>query len=184
MIMVYFSDFFQVSEEIIEEYGAFNISLINDLPLFIDPFLLFGSNKQEYQQLHEQILNYLVFLKEKAAEGGITSSHIKAWYQFPEVKQNWLGYSLFGNGGNGLGSDFGLALSSNIHIVFRDLRKETITTSSHLEKAGLFCIGVGKDNISDFTCNLIKGFLLSYTEEFAIKNLQEKQTKRIKVGKV
>ena len=182
--MVYFSDFFQVSEELIEDYGAFNISLINDLPLFIDPFLLFGSSKPEYQRLHEEILNYLVFLKEKAAEGGITSAHIKAWYQFPEVKQNWLGYSLFGNGGNGLGNDFGVALSSNIHVVFNDLRRETITTSSHLEKAGLFSIGVGKDNISDFTCNLIKGFLLLYTEEFAEKHLQVSQTKRINVGKV
>ena len=40
-IKVYFSDFFEVDEDIIEEYGAINISLINDLPLFIDPFLLF-----------------------------------------------------------------------------------------------------------------------------------------------
>jgi len=37
---LYFSDFFEVSPEVIEKYGAFNPSLINDLPLFIDPFLL------------------------------------------------------------------------------------------------------------------------------------------------
>ena len=37
---IYFSDFFQVSPDILEKYGAFNVSLINDLPLFIDPFLL------------------------------------------------------------------------------------------------------------------------------------------------
>lgn len=30
---IFFSDFFMVDEEIIEEYGAVNISLINDLPL-------------------------------------------------------------------------------------------------------------------------------------------------------
>lgn len=30
-IKVYFSDFFEVDEDIIEEYGAINISLINDL---------------------------------------------------------------------------------------------------------------------------------------------------------
>ena len=46
---VYFSDIFNVNTSAIEEYGAFNISLINDLPLFIDPFLLFNSKKQEYQ---------------------------------------------------------------------------------------------------------------------------------------
>ena len=61
--MVYFSDFFDISEETLQEYGAFNISLINDLPLFIDPFLLFGNAKTEYQKLHEEIINYLVFFR-------------------------------------------------------------------------------------------------------------------------
>ena len=39
-IKVYFSDYFDIEEDVIESYGAVNISLINDLPLFIDPFLL------------------------------------------------------------------------------------------------------------------------------------------------
>ncbi len=43
-LRIYFSDFFNVSPEKIKEYGAFNISLINDLPLFIDPFLGNDSN--------------------------------------------------------------------------------------------------------------------------------------------
>jgi hypothetical protein len=30
---VYFSDYLKVEPDVIEEYGAFNISLINDLPL-------------------------------------------------------------------------------------------------------------------------------------------------------
>ena len=38
--MVYFSDIFNLDESILEEYGAMNISLLNDIPLFIDPFLL------------------------------------------------------------------------------------------------------------------------------------------------
>ena len=33
---VYFTDWFNVDPDVLEEYGAFNISLINDLPLFID----------------------------------------------------------------------------------------------------------------------------------------------------
>ena len=35
-IKVYFSDYFDIEEDVIESYGAVNISLINDLPLFID----------------------------------------------------------------------------------------------------------------------------------------------------
>lgn len=181
--MVYFSDFFDITEETLQEFGAFNISLINDLPLFIDPFLLFGNDKEEYQKLHEEIINYLVFLKEKAATGTMSDAQIKAWYCFPEVKQNWLGYSLFGNGGTGLGLDFGNALSSSMHIVFRDLTHETITTTSHLEKAGLFSIGIGRDNISDFTCNLIKAYLLEYSQAFANAHLNEDQKRKLTIKK-
>jgi sulfur relay (sulfurtransferase) DsrF/TusC family protein len=182
--MVHFTDFFDVSEEALEEYGAFNISLINDLPLFIDPFLLFGSEKREYQYLHNLILDYLTFLKSKSESGGLNNAQIKTWYLFPEIKQNWFGYSLIGNGGRGLGEDFGIAMSSNMHIVFDDLGDETISASSHIEKAGLFQIGVGRDNISDFTCNLIKNFLLEYTQNFAVKNLKSHQIKEKMIGKV
>jgi len=42
---MYFSDYFQVPAKVLEEYGAFDLSLINDLPLFVDPFLLFDSEK-------------------------------------------------------------------------------------------------------------------------------------------
>lgn len=40
-VSIHFSDYFEVSPDSLEEFGAFDISLINDLPLFIDPFLLF-----------------------------------------------------------------------------------------------------------------------------------------------
>lgn len=181
---VYFTDFFNVSPDILEDYGAFNISLINDLPLFIDPFLLFGSKKPEYQDLHKSILSYLIFLKSKSEEGIKNIAQVKSWYLFPEVKQNWFGYSQVGNGGSGLGQKFGISMSSSMHIVFDDLGKEQITESSHLEKAGLFEIGVGKDNISDFTTNLTKEFLLDYTEKFAVANIAPDLLKRVKVDKV
>jgi hypothetical protein len=182
--MVYFTDFFKIKEKALEDYGAFNISLINDLPLFIDPFLLFGSEKEDYQELHADILKYLMFLKGKSEAGKITKAEIQSWYKFPEVKENWLGFSVSGNGGSGLGDKFGNAMSKNMHIVFSDLNNETMTATSHLEKAGLFQIGVGKDNISDFTCNLIKAYLLLYTQKFTQDNLLENQVKKVMVKKV
>lgn len=181
---IYFSDFFDIDPVVLENYGAFNISLINDLPLFIDPFLLFGSNAEEYQKLHKSIIKYLAFLKKKSEQGINNASQIKSWYLFSEVKQNWFGYSKVGNSGSGLGMKFGRAFSSSMHIVFDDLGKEQITQSSHLEKAALFEIGVGKDNISDFTTNLIKKFLLEYTETFALKYIDKDYLKKVKVDKV
>lgn len=181
---IYFSDFFNVSPDDLDEYGAFNVSLINDLPLFIDPFLLFGSKKPEYQILHNEILNYLTFLKNKSEQGINDISQIKSWYIFSEVKQNWFGYSKVGNSGSGLGEKFGKSMSSSMHLVFDDLGKEKVTQSSHLEKAGLFEIGVGKDNISDFTTNLIKHYLLTYTETFANEHIDKTLLKVVKVDKV
>lgn len=170
-IGVHFSDCFNVSPEELEKYGAFNISLISDMPLFIDPFLLFSSNKSEYQALHKQILTYLSFLKERAEEKIEDGALIKSWYSFPEMKQNWLGYSQIGNSGKGLGRYFAKNMHSLMPVAFKDLGKESLTDSTHLEKVGLFNQGVGRDNISDFTTNLILDFLLKYTETFAKKSI-------------
>lgn len=49
---LFFSQRFGVEPSVLEEYGAFDISVASDLPLFIDPFLLFNSPKSEYQALH------------------------------------------------------------------------------------------------------------------------------------
>lgn len=67
IIKVYFSDVFDIPENVIEEYGALNISLINDMPLFIDPFLLFNSEKEEYKSIHKSMIDYLLFLQKQSA---------------------------------------------------------------------------------------------------------------------
>ena len=184
MPIAYFSDYFGVDPEVIDTYGAFNVSIINDLPLFIDPFLLFNSKKEEYQQLHEEIIGYLRFLREKSLYGGLNDAAISAWYKFPEVKQNWFGFSLEGNSGRGLGATFAQSLYENLHRVFADFGDESITKGSHLEKLCLFSDGVGRDNISDFATNLIKDFLLNYTQTFAKKAIHESLRRRIRVPRV
>lgn len=58
--MVYFSDIFNVDESILESYGVMNISLLNDIPLFIDPFLLYASEKPEYSNCMK--IYWIIFL--------------------------------------------------------------------------------------------------------------------------
>lgn len=164
---IYFSDYFSVSEEDLEKHGAFNISLVTDLPLFIDPFLLFNSPKPEHQTLHDDIIRYLRFLRTKSKSTDISPELLKAWYHFSEVKQNWLGFCKTGNTGRGLGRGFAAALDKNLVLVFENFGKEKITSGSHLEKLCLIRSGVGRDMISDFTTNLIKGYLLEYTSKLA-----------------
>lgn len=181
---IYFTDFFGVDRAALEAYGAFNVSLVNDLPLFIDPFLLFDSPKPEYQALHAEIIEYLKFLRDVSATGKLTKAHVDQWFRFAEVKQNWLGFSRSGNSGNGLGERFAGALHRNLHVVFRDFGSESITKSSHLEKLCLLSDGVGRDHLSDFVTNLIKHFLLEYTQEFARTHLRLEQVKSVAVQRV
>lgn len=180
---IYFSDFFGISPERLEQYGAFDVALINDLPLFIDPFLLFNSNKPEYRELHDSIIRYVGFLRDKSVAGAINDSLLKAWFTFREIKENWLGYSLRGNKGSGLGMDFAQALNTNLAQIFTNFGGEEVTEGSHIEKVCLVADGVGRDNISDFATNLIQGYLLEYTQTFGRQFLQPDQLRRVAVRK-
>ena len=184
MVNIYFSNVFQIDEEILDEYGALNISLINDIPLFIDPFLLFQSEKTEYQKLHNEIIEYLKFLRDKSLEGEIRKGLLNHWFKFPEVKQNWLGFSTTGNSGHGLSEKFAISLNKNLKHIFKNFSDEEIAKSSHLETLCLIEDGVGIDLISDFTTNLIMEYLLEYTQSFAQKYLKPTQTRKLPIRKV
>lgn len=137
------------------------------LPLFIDPFLLFNSCNLDYQRLHDEIIRYLRFLRDQSTPGSSDPGLLSAWYQFGEVKQAWLGFSQQGNCGTGLGADFARALHENLATIFTNFGEEKVIRGSHLEKVCLVSEGVSRDNISHFTTNLIKRYLLEYTQTFA-----------------
>ncbi|MCX6757776.1 MAG: hypothetical protein NTZ44_02770 [Candidatus Nomurabacteria bacterium] len=167
---IHFSDFFKVSHDLVENYGALDISLLSDNPAFVDPFLIFYSKKSEYEVLHKQIIEYIFFLKRNSDNG----NYLETNYKFPEVSQTWLGYSRHGNKGRGLGPKFAKELDKNLTEIFFELQDSKITKSPHLEKLCLVAKGVGVDNISDFTLNLVKGYLIKYTKNFCKENVNPK----------
>jgi hypothetical protein len=177
---LHFSQHFNIDPRVLQGYGAFDISVVSDLPLFVDPFLLFHSTKQEYQDLHQSILRYLYFLRDTATED-LDPATIRNLYRFKEVKQNWLGFSVLGNGGSGLGQTFADALHSSLGSILQGFGSETVTRTSHLEKLCLIRPGVGRDNISDFTTNLIKDYLCQYTSTFAQEFLRDDQVQEFAV---
>lgn len=182
-----FSTYFKVDECLIKQYGAYDINLIFDTPLFVDPFLLFNSEKEEYQKLHDHIINYLIFLKEEAKNslsGRELFNHLKSYYVFPEVKECWLGFSRTGNEGAGLNIDFAQTLYNGLSSIVNNFGDETITKASHLEKVCLIGKNVSVDKISDFTLNLIKEYLLEYTENFAKQYIDASLCKTFLVDKV
>jgi len=181
---IYFSDFFKVRKSVLNRYGAFNISLLSDLPLFVDPFLLFNSRKPKYRALHDHIIEYLRFLKVKSELGNLDPHLLDSWYTFSEISQNWLGFAGSGNQGRGLGRGFAAALNENLGKIFGSFGKETVTKGSHLEKLCLIREGVGRDCISDFTNNLILEFLLEYTQTFAVKHIAPQLRHKFTVPRV
>ena len=184
-VRIYFTDFFEVEPDVLNEYGAFNVSLVNDLPLFIDPFLLFDSENNVYRGLHEEIIRYVKYLRDRSMEeGALDRDQIVHWFHFPEVKQNWLGFSRRGNAGSGLGADFAAKLYRNLRHAFRNFGEETIPHGSHLEKLALLNDGVGRDHLSDFTTNVIKRFLLNFTQDFARAHLAPEKRKTFAIDKV
>ncbi|TDR42103.1 hypothetical protein DFR29_109159 [Tahibacter aquaticus] len=159
-----FSDYFDLGRLAVEKYGALDVCIEADLPLFIDPFLLFSSDRSVYKELHRKIVGHLARLRDLACEN---SQINEALFQFPEIRQNWLGFSKWGNGGKGLGPKFAKNLISSFNGFYSNFGKETLTKSSHIEKLTLVGEGIGRDFISDFTTNLAQEYLLEYTEKFA-----------------
>lgn len=177
-IKLLFSEYFEIDSEVLDDYGALNICIDADLPLFIDPFLLFSSEKPEYIKLHEQIVGHLVHLKELATSNQTSDIQL---FQFPEIKQNWLGLCKWGNNGRGLGPKFARDLIKAFNGFYANFGTETVSSSSHIEKLTLVGAGIGRDFISDFTTNVMIEYLLKFTQEFALQHLQENQRKEFSV---
>lgn len=175
-----FSEYFNIDESVLTNYGALNLCLSSDLPLFLDPFLLFASEKDDYKKLHKHVVNHLVLLKGYATENGGVDVDSRL-FRFPEIKQNWLGLSQYGNGGKGLGNRFAKGAIRAFNGFYNSFGEEEITDETHIEKLTLLNPGVGKDFISDFTTNLIYEYLLGFTEFFAKCYLQENQIKEFSI---
>ena len=177
-IKLLFSEYFEIDSETLDEYGALNICIDADLPLFIDPFLMFSSEKKEYIELHDQVVNHLIQLKELATNNPSIDIRL---FQFPEIKQNWLGLCKWGNNGRGLGPKFASDLIRSFNGFYSNFGNETVTSSSHIEKLTLVGAGIGRDFISDFTTNIMLEYLLEFTQKFALNHLQENQRKEFSV---
>ena len=177
-IRLLFSEYFEVDESLLDSYGALNICIDSDLPVFIDPFLLFASKEAEYVELHELIVKHLINLKVFAVDNANVNLKL---FQFPEVKQNWLGFCKWGNNGKGLGPKFARDLIEAFSGFCSNFGQETVSSSSHIEKLTLVGAGIGRDFISDFSTNLIFEYLLEYTQTFALKHLRADQRKEFSV---
>ncbi len=130
-----------------------------DRRLGIDPFLLYRSLRADFQQAHGQILRFFNFVLQHIKDGDLA----KAEYLLlcPEPREIGLGYTKYGTSGSGIGPE----LAREIAYTFKNSPALLSRGVRHIEELQLICPGVGPDRISDAAANILKLFLINYTQE-------------------
>lgn len=129
-----------------------------DLPLGIDPFLLFKSRDPDYRNLHTLVLN--VFNAGVAAVRSGNLDEARGVLTFPEVPEVGLGYAASSRRGSGVGT-YLTELIVDTLVGSPQLQQRGVR---HVEEMQLLSAGIGPDRVSDIVANILKSFLVDYTQ--------------------
>lgn len=136
----------------------FAIPFLNeDIPLYVDPFLMWKSPSLQDKGLHRALIsafNNLGTLA-KAGQRGLAISQLIAASECDEVG--------LGSSANRTGRQFGQKLASEILHLFEHIEYYRNNGVRHLEEIQLLVSGINKDRISDMACSFLKSFLIDYT---------------------
>ena len=130
-----------------------------DIPLYVDPFLLWKSPSQQDQALHTAIINsfnHLNYLVKKCR----SEEAIATLIEISECQEVGLGVSKTRKG-----VKIGQGQAEQILRLFHDIPEYSQFGFTHFEVIQLYVSGISKDRISDIACNYIKSFLIDYTIE-------------------
>jgi hypothetical protein len=130
-----------------------------DLALCIDPFLLYKSRRVVLNEAHAVLVGMFneAFAAFRAGNEALAARLI----DFPEVPEVRFGYSRTGSRGSGIGSVLQRlvleTLRSSPELVRRGVR--------HVEELPLYNFGIAEDRISDLTANVLRSYLIDYTQK-------------------
>jgi len=128
-----------------------------DVPLCVDPFLLWKSPSQHYQSLHSLVVTSFNSIGYQYADGN-KEEMIKILMELSECNEIGLGFSATGKG-----KRMSQELSIRILDLFRVIPNVRTNGFNHFEIIQLLVDGISKDRISDITSCIIKSFLIDYT---------------------
>lgn len=135
--------------------------LDEDIPLYLDPFLLWKSPSQQDNSLHLLItnsFNHLGYLFNKGKEKEAVELVIRA----SECNEVGLGDSK-----KKVGKRVGEKLAVNLLNVFKTIPQINKSGFTHFEEIQLLVDNFSKDRVSDIACNFIQSFLIDFTIEQA-----------------
>ena len=128
-----------------------------DIPLYLDPFLLWKSPSHQDKSLHFSIVNALNNIG-KLASSGNTDKAVEQLIIGSECNEVGMGQS-----GKRTGKRIGSKKANEILTIFEKIPQYRENGFVHFEEIQMYIDGISKDRISDFSCNFIKSFLIDYT---------------------
>lgn len=133
-----------------------------DIPLYIDPFLLWNSSKPQYRDLHQRLVNFFQLLSFHIRSGDIdAASELLAGCE--EERALGLGYAAGSKEGTSIGPKL-IAEIIRMHVDVPQLRSGNFR---HIEELQLVVPGLAEDRISDTAVSIIKDFFIGYTADQA-----------------
>ncbi len=132
--------------------------LREDLPLYLDPFLLWKSEDQQYQQLHADLLGFVEEVRRHAVGGRVSRAAVLL-SEVNEPVELGLGYAA----GSKQGSALGPGSIDGIIRTFKQVPQLQTAGLDHLEILALLVSGIAEDRISDLTASVIKRWLAEFT---------------------
>jgi hypothetical protein len=148
--------------------------LDEDLPLYVDPFLLWKSPSQQDQSLHLSLLNAFNQLG-RLAHRSREAEAISQLITVSECSEAGLGQSRTRRG-----KQFGQKIARDILSLFQKLPHAQADGFAHIEEIQLYVDGVSKDRTSDIACSFLKSFLLDFTIDQCNKHAVPREPVTIK----
>ncbi|MES2439970.1 MAG: hypothetical protein V4584_12915 [Verrucomicrobiota bacterium] len=162
MIRPRITDFYGISA--LQMEVSFAIPFLDeDLPLYVDPFLLWKSPSQQDNALHVVIVDALNSLGRKWLDG-LKEEAVNQLVLASECSEVGLGQSKTRRG-----KPIGRKEAETILRLFEQVPQIRDHGIKRIEVLQLLVPGIGRDRVSDLACSFIKSFLIDYTTDQCIK---------------
>ena len=129
-----------------------------DIPLYIDPFLLWKSPSQQDNALHTSVINSFNHLGLLHMKGN-TEKAINVLIEISECSEAGLG-----TGKTKRGLKISRKTALEILNLFNTISGIRLGGFTHFEEIQLYVNNISKDRISDISCNFLKSFIIDFTQ--------------------
>ena len=130
-----------------------------DIPLYVDPFLLWKSPSQQDRAFHTSLINAFNHLGH-LTKSGRREEAAKALIIASECDEVGLGSSA-----KRKGKRIGQAKADEVLALFETVPLYNQRGFRHFEELQFYVDGISRDRISDIACSFLKSFLIDYTQD-------------------